>query len=321
LAIHVVPAPPAVHVRPALELHQGRRVAIAPVQLGSPRSVWEGLWQVMHQQLSQDGLLLWEYDQEEDALHLRQAAPSSLAAPELTIRGGDQIRRLAAAELDVLPHVQCLEPNGQLEQVLADFGLYAAMTAPLSNRGDATLLVTCAFRQRWQLITHHAAAFSAFLDYLGECQRAVLPSPEQSLWWDLSSHVPSLWRQTYRPSVLRTICDLNEVLLDPAEAAGMGRKGCTPRETALQLACAGADLMARLESVYFDTRPSCDTDELLSQALLLLRGAYRLCLGEWPGCMAVVDGRPTPDGESPHEMRRQLVEWLAGEIETERLPA
>jgi hypothetical protein len=275
----------------------------------------------LHQQLAHDALLLWEYDAGTDELHLRQAAPASLGTPPMTIRGGEDIRQLAAGELDLLPHVQCLEPGGQLERVLADFGLYAAMTVPMSSGKQPALLVTCAFRQRWQLITHHAAAFSAFLEYLGDCQRTVLPPEEQTLWWDLDSHVPSLWRQSYRPSVLRTICDLNEVLLDPAETGDVARKGQTPRETALRLACSGADLMAKLESIYFDPRPSCDTDELLSQALLLLRGAYRLCLGEWPGCLTVVDGKHPAEGDNQHEIRRDLVQWLAGEIETERLPA
>lgn len=320
--MHVVPAPSSVHVRPALEvLHHGRKGVSQPVQLGSPRTVWEGLWRVLHQQLAHDALLLWEYEARTDQLRLRQAAPSSLAAPEMTLRGGPQIQQLVGDELDLLAHVQCLELSSPLEQVLADLGLYAAMTAPLGQVRGNTLLVTCAFRQRWQLITHHSAAFSAVLAYLRLCQRVALPVPESASWWDQDSQVPSLWRHSYRPSVLRTVCDLNEVLLDAAQAGSVGGADSTPRDAALQLACGGVNLLASLERTYWDMRPSRDMDELLSEALLLLRGAYRLCLGDWPGCLAVVGGRPTPEGGSPDEIRRHLVQWLAREIETERVPA
>lgn len=278
-------------------------------------TVFETLWLVLGQQLCHDALLLWRLPAGGDRLELAAAAPH-LAATDLRLALDRALRDLVNGQLEIVAHTQCAGSAEELQRALGEQGIHAAITAPLRSQADGTYLVTCGFRQRWALVSHHARAVSAFMDYLRACQRhGTFGSPGQC-WWGLDSQVPRLWRQLHRPTVLRTVHDLNEVLADAAEQ-------CRPRSLAgavnlamiRELAHEAADLMARLEGIYWDPRPMVTVDELLSECVLLVHGACKLCQIPWPGYLVSAGNRPDPPGKSPDDIRHALIEWLLAEVE------
>ena len=225
--------------------------------------------------------------------------------------------------------------------------------------GDDTYLITAGFRQRWELVAHHCQAITAFAAYLRHCQQEVLPAAAECHWWAWQSQATRLWQKDYRPSALRTVHDLNEVLLDARRSdfqvrrpnsGGLGSPPYEPRAAegtipqprgrALQspmgfrhsphggtdsgsgepshaqfLAHRAADLMERLETIYGTVPTACDDVELLSQALLLTRGAFELCQGSWPGWMSIEGMPPGPLPQDAAERRHHLIDWLAGRLE------
>lgn len=279
------------------------------------RTVLETLWLVLGQQLCHDALLLWRLPQGAECLELAAAAPR-LPEPGLRVPLDDALRDLMSDQLEIVAHTQCAGSPEELQRALWDQGLHAAVTASLTGDAEATYLVTCGFRQRWELVSHHAGAMSAFMTYLRACQRhGTLGRPGQC-WWGLDSQVPRLWRHPHRPTVLRTVHDLTAVLTDAAEQcrprSGMGMADLS---TVRELAHEAASLMARLEAIYWDPRPVVSVDELLSECVLLVHGACRVCQTDWPGYLASAGQHPDPPGKSPGEIRHALIEWLLAETE------
>jgi hypothetical protein len=122
---------------------------------------------------------------------------------------------------------------------------------------------------------------------------------------------------------MRTLYDLNEVLSDVAERGRPAppQDGLRRRAQIARLAHKGADLMARLESIYWDSRPVVSTEEYLSEAMLLVRGAYQLCLGDWPGCLAAVSTSPVAEANNPSAIRHALVDWILDRMNDEQAAA
>ncbi|MBU0611444.1 MAG: hypothetical protein KKI08_26425 [Armatimonadetes bacterium] len=320
-------------VRAAVEpdASPARRFRSAPAPIPGPvRAVWEALGLVVRQQVAQDALLLWRHGLRDDRLELLAAtpagvwAPATPSAPETTIPADDPLRQLSSRHLDLLAHLRCTPEDGEMERVLSNLGLRSAVTTVVHGDDRETLLVTAGFRHHWRLTAPHAPAFAAFIEHLRACQQAALMPlrtvlPDLPAWWELRAQVPTLWQQPYRPSVLRTVHDLMETL---AEAARALRPRHDPTalpgpEVALDLAHRTSALMDRLEQVTTGPPARTGFDELLSQALLLVRDAYHLCRGTWPGCLAVVRQRPEAIAGPAGDLRHQLIDWVAHHIEAE----
>lgn len=312
----VAPAPAQGHVRPLFDVsRQPARRESELLTLTQHDVVWDVLSLICNQQLSQDALLLWRYDLRRERLNLLSAAPSTPWPAELAVPVSESVAQLGAQRLEALVHVQCTVSDCPLEQALADLGLHAGLTAVLSDTPTEAYLLTFGYRERWQLVSHQTSAVVAVTEYLREVQRMALPSPERRRWWEMVSLIPHLWRQPYRPSVSRTLYDLNEMLSDVADRTrGEGSDDRVQGRVA-RLAHQGADLMARLENVYWDPRPLVSVEEFLSEAVLLVRGAYQLCVGDWPGCMAAARFCPATEGSNPNVIRRELVDWVLGQME------
>jgi hypothetical protein len=350
VASNVVPAPFKALAGADTETAPARRRRLTqPVPSPASQAVWDSLWLVLHQQVAQDAMLLWRHTHRDDQLQLIAGAPDAVVtAYGRRVSADDQLRQLSSGRLDLLAHLRCTTDDGEMEQVLADLGLRSAISTVLCGDEQETILMTTGFRQRWQLSAQHAPAVSAFVEYLRACQEAALGSARtfasagQPAWWDLRSQAPILWQQPYRPSVLRTVHDLMETLAEAARAlrprfdlsALRTQASASEPEVALALAHRAADLMDRLESIYLGPAQAdasdrrAGFDELLSQALLLVRDAYHLCRGTWPGCLAVVRQRPTAIGEPAHgrhvsagDLRHQLIDWVAHHIEVEHAAA
>lgn len=319
MATSVATAPAQVHVRPLFDIaRQPLRRETELLPLTPHDFVWDVLSVICNQQLSQDALLLWRYDLRHQRISLLSAAPSTAWSPDLVVSPSESLAQLGNQRLEAVAHVQCARSDCPLEQALGDLGLHSGLTAVLGDTPTEAYLLTFGYRERWQLVSHQTSAVVAVTEYLREVQRLALPSPEQRKWWEMVSLVPHLWRQPYRPSVLRTIYDLNEMLSDVADRA---RPELPVERTRLQgqiarLAHKGADLMARLENVYWDPRPLGRVEEFLSEAVLLVRGAYQLCLGDWPGCMAAAGACPSAGGANPNLIRHELVDWVLGQMES-----
>lgn len=314
----VAPAPAQVHVRPLFDVsRQPVRRESELLTLTQRDVVWDVLSLICNQQLSQDALLLWRYDLRHERIHLLSSAPSTPWSAELALPASESLRQLGAQRLEAVAHVQCAVSDCPLERALGDLGLHAGLTAVLAEAPGEAHLLTFGYRERWQLISHQTSAVVALTEYLREVQRLALPSPESRKWWEIVSLIPHLWRQPYRPSVLRTIYDLNEMLSDVADRTRL--EGPVDRAQIrgqiTQLAHKGADLVARLENVYWDPRPLISVEEFLSEAMLLVRGAYQLCLGDWPGCMAATSACPATEGANPNLIRHELVDWVLGQME------
>lgn len=315
MANSAVPAPAQVHARPLFDVFRptARRLFETPAP-SQHDSAWDMLSLVLNQQLSQDALLLWRYERSRERLLLLASSPSSPYQSEVTLRCDEQLALLAAGRLEALAHVHCALSDSPLEQTLWDLGLHAGLTAVLAEEEGDVYFMTFGFRERWQLVAHHTSTIVAVATYLREVQRLVMPSPLARPWWEMLSLVPHLWRQPYRPSVMRTMYDLNEMLSDVAERVGVAADPALAPERRFpsisRLAHKGADLIARLESVYWDPRPTVATEEYLSEALLLVRGAYQLCLGDWPGCMAAGSSCPATDAGGPNAIRHALIDWV-----------
>jgi len=279
---------------------------------------------VLHQQVGQDALLLWRHTVRDDQVQLIAAAPLAFAGPEVTLAADEQVRQLSAGSLDLLAHLTCSPGDGQMDRALSGLGVQAALTTVLAAAREGAILLTAGFRQRWQLTAEHAPAVTAFVEYLQACQTAALWPTAGAVagphaWWELQSQAPALWQQTYRPSVLRTVHDLMETLSEAARALRprFDPEGLPAPEVAHDLAHRAADLMDRLEGIYFGPNTHATFDELLSQALLLVRDAYHLCRGTWPGCLAVVRRRPAIAEGPAGDIRHQLIDWVAHHIESE----
>ncbi|MEI6503217.1 MAG: hypothetical protein WCP21_19575, partial [Armatimonadota bacterium] len=300
-----------------------------------PPAVWESLSSVLHQQLTEEALLLWRYERRSGLLRLLAAAPASAAPVGLIIRAEEPLRLLADGRLELAVQPSGAGREGGLAAVLAGLGVGAAVTAVVGHEGDEANLLTVGFRQPWEL-EQHSQAVLAFAAYLRHCQQVVLPPAAECHWWAWQSRSTRLWRKDYRPSAIRTVHDLNEVLLDAARPEGL-RVGRTSKSAAvgqsdlemqptwgrgraaegLSLATAhhAAELMEQLEGSYGTAPTACDDVELLSQALLLTRGAFELCDGGWPGWMSIEGLPPDPLPEDPAQRRHHLIDWLAGRVE------
>lgn len=312
-------APSGVHVRPLADpLHPVPR---RETHLTLNDAAWDVLGGVLNQQLNQDALLLWSYDRRHGRIELLASAPQGSADSGLMLAVPDQFVQLVSQSFEAIAHVQCALSECPLDKRLWQFGLHSAISTILASEPDQAWLLTCGFRQRWQLVAHHLHTLVALTTYLREWQRQALPAVDCHRWWRMPSQVPHLWRQSYRPSVIRTIHDLNAVLADLSDRCREGEPALTVRPNIVRMAHQGAELMARLESIYWDSRPLVSTEELLSEAMLLVRGAYQLCLGEWPGCSGAVRDCPRPLQTSPNAIRQGLIDWILQEIAAEQQAA
>jgi hypothetical protein len=286
-------------------------------------SAWDALSLVCNQQLSQDALLMWHYDRRHERFRLCACSPSQPWNQDLVLGTNEQLSQLASQRLEAVAHVHCALSDCPLERALWDLGLHAGLTTVMSEDEDEAYLLTFGFRERWQLVAHHTSTVVAVTAYLREVQKAVLPAPAQKRWWELVSLVPHLCRQPYRPSVMRTVYDLNEILSDVMERCRPTVAEDSVRLSAkiARLAHRGADLMARLESVYWDSRPMVSTEEYLSEAVLLVRGAYQICLGDWSGCMAAASTSPDTEASNPSALRHALVDWVLDRMNGEQAAA
>lgn len=318
---NVASAPAGVHVRPLYDLFRPTRrdSALESPTFSTQASLWETVSLVLNQQLGHDAMLLWRHDLRRERLHLLTSAPGGPCHNDLIVQATEHLSQLANRRLEAVAHVHCALSECPAEQALWELGLHSGLTTHLAEEGDDVYLVTFGFRQRWQLVAHHAATVTAVMAYLQECQRTALPALSEKRWWELLAQVPHLWRQPYRPSVMRTIYDLNETLADVADRA-RPEAAVDPlrlRQRLSRLAHKAADLMARLESVYLDTRPTVSTEEYLSEALLLVRGAYQLGLGDWPGCVAAMSAPPPGDATNANAIRHHLVDWVLEQVQAE----
>ena len=318
MAATVAPAPARAHVRPLFDVsRQSARHEAELLPLIPQEFAWDVLSVICNQQLSQDALLLWRYDLRHERVHLLAATPATPWMPEFAVSASDPLAQLGTRRLEALAHVQCALSACPLEQTLSDLGLHAGLTAVIADSPTEACLVTFGYRERWQLVSHHTSAVVAMAEYLREVQRLVLP--QQTRWWKMVSLVPHLWRQPYRPSILRTIYDLNEMLSDMVDRTRQERPADSARVRGqvARLAHRGAGLVARLESAYRDPRALVTAEEFLSEAVLLVRGAYQLCLGDWPGCMAAAGVCPSTHEKSPNLIRHELVDWVLGQMESQ----
>ena len=316
--------PSQVHVRPLFDLFRPaqRRQSEAPAATHTD-SVWDVLSLVCNQQLSQDALLLWRYERRRERFHLAAASPAGPWHEELALIANEQLAHLAGQRLEAVAHVHCALSDCPLEQALWGLGLHSGLTTVLIDGEEETYLATFGFRERWQLVSHHTSTVVALTSYLNQMQQIALPSPSEKRWWELLSLVPHLWRQPYRPSVTRTVYDLNEILADVAERCrpAASEDPLRLRSKIVRLAHKGADLMARLESVYWDARPVVSPEEYLSEAVLLVRAAYQICLGDWPGCMAATSDCLATEAGSPGAIRHALVDWVLDQMHAEAAAA
>ena len=280
-------------------------------------SLWDALALVLSQQLSQDALLLWRLDRRRETISLLACFPTYACDPESVLPASDHLAELGSGRLEVVAHVHCAHSSCPLEQTLWQLGSHSGLTVPLAE-GNEGLLMTLGFRESWQWVAHHTPAVAAFASYLRDC-RSLLPSLRDSPWWETTSEVPHLWRQPWRPSIIRSLYDLNEVLADLAECGRLVTPPAEPPPAAqiARLAHRAGDLLARLENVYLDSRATFTVEELLSEAVLLVRGAYLLSLGSWPGCLAAASHSPQPDESSPTALRHALMDWVLRAIDEE----
>ena len=65
----------------------------------------------------------------------------------------------------------------------------------------------------------------------------------------------------------------------------------------------------------------CDEVEVLSQALLLMRGAYELCQSRWPRWLSIAGRPPGPLPADVAGLRHHLIDWLAGRVEAQTAAA
>jgi hypothetical protein len=315
-------AAPLVDVRPLFDLFRPahrRPTSLEAATTSHLNSVWDTLALVLRQQLSQDALLLWQHDRRRDDLRLLTSFPSNPSQADITICATSHLAELASGRLEAVAHVHCAHSSCPTEQTLWHLGLHSGLTTSLADEGDSHLL-TLGFRESWQLVAHHTPAAVALASYIRECRSLVAPLLKDQRWWELPSEVPHLWRQPYRPSIMRTVYDLNEIFVDLADR---GRLDAPPRQSGpatqvARMAHRAGDLMARLENVYLDGRPTITTEELLSEAVLLVRGAYLLSLGCWPGCLAAASHSPQSEQGSPAAIRQSLIDWVLREIEGEQ---
>lgn len=319
MANHLPSVAASLPLRPLLDLArppQRRTLAFENASAAlAPETVWEVLATVAHQQLRQDALLLWRPARHNAQLELLAVTPPGGLLNPLAVTATGALADLLARRLEAVAHVHCAHSNCPLEQTLWQLGLHAGLTTALGTPA-APLLLTVGFRERWQLVAHHTPAVVALGAYLREVAEVCLPGPAAEGWWEAAARVPGLWRQPWRPSVLRTLHDLNEVLAEAAE--GESPVADRPEARVSRLAHKAADLMARWESVYWDSRPTIATEELLAEALMLVRGAYHLGRDDWPGCLAAMDYVPQPAGTSPAALRHALVDWVLSQLAEEQ---
>ncbi len=279
----------------------------------SPPLLWNTLWLVIRQQILHDVMFLWRYDRQRQRLSLEAAAPHPWEEEQwIEIEEGTHLCRLADGELQILAHVQCMMPSCALQELLHRAGMQSALTATLVPDASEAYLVTCGFRQPWELISHHADSFSAFLQYLRTCHTLGQPAPRPTWWCHRPAQFSRLWGQLYRPTVLRTVYDLMEILADAAEQCRQAGLGCVlGAEQIRLLAHAAVHLMNQLEAVYVPRRATWDMEELVAEALIIVRGAYQIGTGEWRGCLAQTHREaPLPPQNMLAAVRHQLVEWL-----------
>ena len=283
--------------------------------LGQADSVWDALALVIHKQVSQDALLLWRPARDGEQLQLLSASPAGPLSPGVAVPAPPLLRQLAWGGLEAVAHVHCAYSDCPLERKLWAMGMHAGVSAVLGDPEDR-LLVTVGFRERWQLVAHHTPGILALAAYLRECFRVALGPPAARAWWQLPSRIPHLWRQPWRPSIVRTVLDVTEVLIAAADHDNTraSRANGDDNATVARVAHCAGELTARLENLYWDSRPSITAEELLSEALLLMRGAYQLCRGHWPGCLAATEPIPQPPGSSPAVMRHELIDWVLSHL-------
>ena len=286
----------------------------APAALGQADSVWDVLALVIHQQVAQDALLLWRPDREGEQLQLLSVSPAGPMGAGPGVPAAPLLRELACGELEAVAHVHCAYSDCPLERKLWAMGMHAGVSAVLGDPEDR-LLVTVGFRERWQLVAHHTPGIVALTAYLRECCRVAVGSPAERAWWEFPARIPHLWQQPWRPSIIRTVQDVTEVLIAAAEHDNARVPGVAGDvATVAQVAHRAAELTARLESLYWDSFSGTTTEELLSEALLLMRGAYQLCRGQWPGCLARTGPVPLVSGSSPAALRHELIDWVLSRL-------
>ena len=282
--------------------------------LGQADSVWDALALVIHKQVSQDALLLWRPARDGEQLQLLSASPAGPLNPGVAVPAPPLLRQLAWGGLEAVAHVHCAYSDCPLERKLWTMGMHAGVSTVLGDPEDR-LLVTVGFRERWQLVAHHTPGIVALTAYLRECCRVAVGSPAERAWWEFPARIPHLWQQPWRPSIIRTVHDVTEVLIaaaehDNARVPGVAGDGAT----VAQVAHRAEELTARLESLYWDSYSGTATEELLSEALLLMRGAYQLCRGQWPGCLARTGPVPLVSGSSPAALRHELIDWVLSRL-------
>ncbi|MEI6501366.1 MAG: hypothetical protein WCP21_10125 [Armatimonadota bacterium] len=280
-----------------------------------PRPIWEALAAVLGRQIAQDALLLWRYERHRGALRLLAASPKGVVAGGEIIAADEGLCRLADRRLDLLVQPSAAVGGGPIAAHLSQLDLRVAATAVAGQDGDDTYLLTAAFSQRWEAVAPHCQVVTALAAYLRHCGEVVLPSARECHWWAAQSRAVRRWRKDCRPSALRTVHDLNEVLLDarPRGGASAGLPDAAG-EAALATAHRAADLVTRLETVYGTAAGANEDTELLAQALLLTRGAFELCQSRWP---AGGDLGTPPTGllpPDPAAKRHSLIDWLTGRV-------
>lgn len=315
----VVPSAPPTRCFPELARPAPLRVLATEPEILAERgeAVWDVLGQVFRQQLSHDALLLWQPGPQPGPWRLMALTPGGPAGNQEIVTPTPALLDLAAGQLEALAHVHCAHSVCPFEQTLWRLGLHSGITAALGDPA-APLLLTVGFRERWQLVAHHTSAVAALAHYLRECRAAGLPLTGDARWWAAGCYVAHLWRQPCRPSVVRTVHDLNEVLLDLADQCRPAPPTADVAALIGRLAHKAGDLMARLESVYWDSRPVVTCEEILSEALLVVRGAYQLCSGAWPGCLAAVSFAPQPAATSPAALRHEMIDWVLTQVLSEQ---
>lgn len=274
---------------------------------------------VLRQQLSQDALLLWRHERRRGCLRLLAATPLAPWQGEISIPLSEPLVDLCENRLEAVAHVHCLASADPLERLLSDLHLPSGLTSVITSEGDC-LLMTCGYRERWQLVAPQTPAVVALSSYLRLGLAVAQGGNCETAWWQLPSHLGHIWRQPWRPSVMRSVYDLGEWLIEVAEACRPlgGDDGPQVIEQIACLARRGNDLMTRLENVYLDGRSTVTTEELLSEALLLVRAAYLLRTSTWPGCLAAMNSLPEPAEANPAALRQSLIDWLITRISEEQ---
>ncbi len=277
--------------------------------------IWGCLALVLRQQISQDLLLMWQCSHHLSRLSLAAASPALTPLSTERITPGRMISELACGRLEAVAHVQCREEECGVEAALYRLGALSGITVSLGG-DESPFLLTFGFRSCWQFVSHHMSAVSACIAHIVACRDVAFKSSGARRWWEQPAVAPKLWRQPWRPSVFRTVHDLNDVLIEIADqyrpAEMPGPQEC--KQQVASIAHSSAQLMERLEDLYYSAQTQCLAEELLAEASMIVRSACYIVTGRWLGCFLVapeISNRPV---SRPAEMRRLYIDRIIAHV-------